>query len=306
MKKETKTNKVESPDEVRKEEVETYLPPPPPSKGIIVGVDCHPDTFTAAEIKGTTVHNAQHIGTRGEMTLDNFLTWAQKNFTREDLFLMEAGSNSFELHRLLTDAGLRALVLESAHVGRHAKTYADNDAIAAQRIAMVFLGTKAPCVWVPDEQTRQRRELLHLYTRSVKQDTESTNALKGYLNQYTVRIGKRDIRSEKTHAWIMAQRNWSPLQENILEDHICQILAARQRRKKATRLIAVEACNDPRILALMSLLGIGLINAFALLATIGDISRFASPRKLAQRGRDEKKPPGSSQSKPATTLGCWP
>ena len=281
MKKENKPTKPESPDEARRAEAEIFLPPPPPSKGIIVGLDCHPDTYTAATFKGTTVHNAQHLQTLGDMSLEGLLRWAEKTLSRNDLVLMEAGANSFELHRRLAALGIRSLVLESCHVGKHAKTYADNDAIAAKRIAMVFLGTKAPCVWVPDEQTCQRRELLHLYNRSVKQDTESTNALKGYLNQYSIRLGKLSIYSERTHDWIMEQRNWSDLQQNILADHFEQVRAARQRRKQALRHIAQEAANDAKILALMGLLGIGLVNAFALVATIGEISRFASPRKLA-------------------------
>ena len=43
-KKETQT----PPEEGRLERHETYLAPPPPSKGRIIGLDCHPDTFTAA------------------------------------------------------------------------------------------------------------------------------------------------------------------------------------------------------------------------------------------------------------------
>lgn len=266
---------------MRWSEVEIFSPPPPPTKGKIIGVDCHPDTFTAAVFKGVTVHQAKRLQAKGDMSLADFLSWAEENFTQKDLFLMEAGSNSFEVHRRLAALGLRALVLESAHVGKHAKSYADNDAIAAERIAMVFLGTKAPCVWVPDDQTCQWRELLHFYTRRVKQDTECTNALKGYLNQYTVRMGKRSVYDEKTHEWIMRKREWSPLQCKILEGHFDQVRLTKLRRKQAFRLIAVEVGNEPRMLALMSLLGIGLVNAFALIATIGEVHRFANPRKLA-------------------------
>ena len=39
---------------------------------------------------------------------------------RDDLFLMEAGSNSFEIHRRLLSLGLRAVVMESCHVGNPA------------------------------------------------------------------------------------------------------------------------------------------------------------------------------------------
>ena len=57
------------------------------------------------------------------MSLEVLMKWAGKEFTREDLFLMEAGSNSFEIARRLAALGLRAVVMESAYVGKRAKDY---------------------------------------------------------------------------------------------------------------------------------------------------------------------------------------
>jgi len=111
--------------------VETYLAPPPPSKGKIIGLDCHPDTFTAAFFVGQTPHDARKIGSRENLSLDALLKWAAAELTPQDIILMEAGSNSFELCKRLGNLGLKACVLESCHVGKHAKTYADNDKMAA-------------------------------------------------------------------------------------------------------------------------------------------------------------------------------
>jgi lysophospholipase L1-like esterase len=111
--------------------VETYLAPPPPSKGKIIGLDCHPDTFTAAVFAGQTPHDARKIGSRENLSLEALLKWAAAELTPQDIILMEAGSNSFELCKRLGNLGLKACVLESCHVGKHAKTYADNDKMAA-------------------------------------------------------------------------------------------------------------------------------------------------------------------------------
>jgi hypothetical protein len=46
------------------------------------------------------------------------------------------------------------------------------------------------------------------------------------------------------------------------------------------RLIGQEICAEPLMLRCMKLLGIGTINAFALLAVIGDVRRFDRPEKL--------------------------
>ena len=279
--KQNKQTKKKTPDGARRGvPVETYKAPPPPSKGSIIGIDCHPDSFTAAVFRGSTPHDARHLCTRGDMDLDGLLAWAREEFGGRDLFLMEAGSNSFEICRRLGELGLRCVVLESGHVGYHAKKYADNDKIAAARIAKVYLAGDAPCVWVPDEVTRVRRELLHAYQRAVASHTETTNSLKGYLNQMTIRPGRRNLSAAKTREWIASQRGWDALQQAILDDHYKQIDLAAERRKTLGRHIAREVASEPRMLGLMGLLGIGLINAFALVAIIGDAGRFDTPRRL--------------------------
>lgn len=246
-----------------------------------MGLDCHPDTFTAAVFRGSTPHDARKLASRADMTLEGLLAWAGKEFGREDLFLMEAGTNSFEIHRRLLAMGLRAVVLESCHVGKHAKTYADNDKMAAARIALVYLAGNAPCVWVPDTLTCQRRELLHAYQCAVQADTAALNSLKSYLCQFGVRLGKRDAGCPKTEAWTGRQRDWSELQAGLLADHFDNIRFQAQRRKRMLRQIAAQASAEPLMLRCMKLLGIGLVNAFALVAVIGDVRRFERPEKLS-------------------------
>ena len=259
---------------------ESYLAPPPPKKGKIIGIDCHPDIFTAAVYKGTCLQNAEKLSLKVDLSLDQLLTWIEEKFTHDDLFLMEAGSNSFELYRRIIALGHKALVLESAHVGKQASIYADNDKIAASRIAKVYLIGEAPCVWVPDEQTIQRRQLLHAYQRAVVNRTKSTNALKGFINQFAIRLGKRTATNPKTHTWILQQKEWSPLQREILAGHFGEINLADGQRKSFSRAIAREMTTETEMLKLMSILGIGVINAFALVAIIGDIKRFDTPKKL--------------------------
>jgi transposase len=171
-------------------------------------------------------------------------------------------------------------VLESCHVGKHAKTYADNDKMAAARIALVYLAGNAPCVWVPDEQSRERRELLHAYRKAVDDHTAATNSIKSYLNGRGIRLGKHSLDDKTTSQWILDQADWSVLQKNILAEHLANITESKERRKRLYRLIAAEIADDPTMMRCMKVLGVGIVSAFALLAVIGDIGRFHSPEKL--------------------------
>jgi len=259
---------------------ESYLAPPPPRRGKIIGLDCHPDTFTAAVFVGQTPHDARKIGSRENLTMEVLLEWAGQELSAQDIILLEAGSNSFEVCQRLGSLGLRACVLESCHVGKHAKTYADNDKMAAARIALVYLAGNAPCVWVPDEQSRERRELLHAYNKAVSDHTAATNSLKAYLNGQGIRLKGRSPEAKETPLWVLQQRDWSALQQQIVGEHFGAIIQCKERRQRLYRLMAEQISGEPLMLRAMKVLGVGIVSAFALLAVIGDIRRFERPEKL--------------------------
>jgi len=260
---------------------ETYLAPPPPKDGHLIGVDAHPDTFTAAVFTGQSVHDARKIGTRDNLSLEAFLAWAARDCSAKDLFLLEASANSFEVVNRLHALHRRAVVLESAFVAEHAGKFEDNDRLAAARIALVYLGNRVPCVWVPDEQTRQWRELLNAYTKAVSEHTAAGNALKGYLNEQGIRLGKRTPSQPATRAWVDDRRRWSPVQKQLLEEAFSGLRESQARRDRLRRLVTEEVSRHSLMLRTLKLMGIGTINAFATLAVIGDVRRFATSDKLA-------------------------
>src|ERR1700689_4590985 len=57
---------------------EFYTAPAPPADGRIIGLDCHPDTFTAAVFRGSTPHDARKLNTRENLSLQALLAWVAK------------------------------------------------------------------------------------------------------------------------------------------------------------------------------------------------------------------------------------
>jgi transposase len=261
-------------------EAETYQAPPPPSEGKVVSLDCHPDTFTAAAYEGRTPHEARKLEERNDIGLEALEEWLSANFDRRDIVLMEAGSNSFEVARRLMSRGLRVCVLESRHVGKFARDHSDNDRMAAERIAMAYLAGGAPCVWLPDEETRRRRDMLSLYLTAVKRHNAASNTYKDYLNTRGVRLAKRKAEDQATFEWVLARRDWTPAERELLSIHWSELRHAEELRRRMNKMICREVWEDAAMLALMKLLGIGPVNAFALVAIIGEVRRFATPAKL--------------------------
>lgn len=247
----------------------------------VIGLDLHPDTFTAVLVEGRTPAEAIRLGQWDKVPNGRLVAWACKHTTSEDLFLLEASGNSFHIVRELAKAGRRAKVLESHHLGKLKEAHANNDKISALRIAKAYLAGTAREVWVPDEQTQQRRECLAAYQKAVAQCTRARNSLRSYLSDQGVRLERINWNDlPKLRLRIELGGPWTPHQKLLLEDKLGQVQHAQEQRARWHRHIATEVLHDPRLLNLVRLCGIREILAYALGALVADIDRFATPKKL--------------------------
>ena len=111
----------------------------------VIGLDAHPDTFTAALLRGPTPAAAVVERTFNKVPMRQLQKWAAKHTTAEDLIVLEASGNSFQVVRALAALDRQAQVLESCHLGKLKEAHANNDKISAVRIGKAFLaGTAKP------------------------------------------------------------------------------------------------------------------------------------------------------------------
>src|SRR5216117_938690 len=73
--------------------------PKPPIQGRVVGFDCHPDTFTAALLQGQTPAEAIVQKVFNKVPLSQLSSWAKKHLSPNDVIVLEASGNSFEVAR---------------------------------------------------------------------------------------------------------------------------------------------------------------------------------------------------------------
>ena len=251
----------------------------------IIGMDSHPDTFTAAIVEGSTPASALVKKTFDRVPNDRLESWAKKNTTEQDLIVLEASGNSFQIVRTLRKLGRTAEVLESGHLGKLKEGHANNDKISAVRIAKAYLAGTAKKVWVPDEKTQQRRDWFHAHQKAVKRTTQMRNRVISYLSDNGVRLPKGTrLASDATQAGkqIREARTWSEQQGQVMEIMLSELQHAEQQRAKWRSLIACEVSSDPVLLSLMRLCGVRVMIAFALGAIIGDVKRFAGPKALVK------------------------
>jgi transposase len=249
----------------------------------VIGFDSHPDTFTSAILRGSTPLAAVVEKTFDKVPLSRLGSWAQKHTTKNDLIVLEASGNSFHVVRVLAKINRKALVLESGHLGKLKEGHANNDKISAVRIGKAYLSGTAKTVWVPDLKTQERRDLLHIHRKAVKRTTQMRNRLQSFLSDNGVRLKKGTrLTQPETSDKIRIAHDWLPRQWQLIEGMLMELQHAEQQRAHWRSLIAQEVLADPLLLSIVRLCGVREMVAFALGAVVGDIKRFAHPKKLVK------------------------
>jgi len=250
----------------------------------VIGLDAHPDSFTAALIRGPSPAAALVEKTFNKVPLGQLQSWAKKHTSAEDLIVLEASGNSFQVVRTLAAVERRALVLESCHWGKLKEAHANNDKISAVRIGKAYLAGTAKEVWVPDAQTQERRDWFHAYRKATKRTTQMHARVRSYLSDNGVRLKKNSGLTEvgRVEEQLRQARPWSPRQWQVIEILLLELRHADQQRNHWRSLIAQEVLADPELLSIVRLCGVREMVAFALGAFVGDIKRFADPKKLVK------------------------
>jgi len=251
----------------------------------VIGLDAHPDSFTAAVLRGCTPAQAWTQKVFNQVPLAQLQSWARKHTTPNDLLVLEASGNSFHLVRVLAALGRRALVLESTQLGKLKEAHANNDKISAVRIGKAYLAGTAKEVWVPDPKTQERRDWFHAHQKAVRRSTQMRNRLLSYLNDHGVRLKKGThlvLEPELAEQQLRQSADWSFRQWQVIQGMLMELRHAEEQRRHWRSLIAQEVAGDPVLLSLIRLCGVRDLVAFALGAIIGDIQRFAEPRKLVK------------------------
>ena len=246
-----------------------------------VGLDTHPDVFTAAILAGTDAATARALTTSPSLPLPELEAWVKKHTTPDDQIVLEASGNSFEISRRLAALGRPVQVLESRRVGQVATSYCAHDKGDAIKIARIWLSGLARVVWTPDETTQLRRDLLHRYKRAVTDDTRCRNRVRCFLSDRRVRLPKGTrLTLRSTQEQILQDPRWSPLQRSLLQGLFGDMQHAHVRRVELRRTLTEEVLTDPTLRSLVRLFGISEVLAFAVGAIVGDIHRFRTAKQL--------------------------
>lgn len=247
----------------------------------VIGLDAHPYLFTAAALAGADALQAKMEWCVDRVDLRRLEPILKKHTRPGDVVVLEASGNSFAVAERLAKIGLYPVVLESQAVGKVGKAYCATDKIDAIKIARVYLSGLAHEVWRPDAQAAERREVFFGHRNAVGDSVRERNRIWAFLNQQCVKRPK-GLRLAAPSALdnLLALHTWTETQRWLLSEMVEAFQKAEARRKRFRARIAEEVTSDSSILGMVRLMGIREQVAFALSAFIGNVGRFATPKKL--------------------------
>jgi transposase len=238
-----------------------------------VGLDVHRDFCEVAIVEQGRVRSAGRVPTTPDA-----LTLFGESLGPAAEVVLEATANALPIARLLRPHVARVVLTEPSAV--HESGAAKTDKIDARALAKLLASGFAGEVWAPDEETAALRRLLSRRRQLVKQRTREKNQVHAVLmRNLEPRPPMSDLFGPKGRGWL-AERPLPEPEREMVEgclrhlDFLDQELAALDR-SVSRRVLASE-----EMLRLLQLPGVSAVTAATLMAAIGDISRFPTPRHL--------------------------
>jgi transposase len=199
-------------------------------------------------------------------------------------FCYEAGPTGYGLHRQITGLGFECVVVAPSLIPKRPGDRVKTNRRDAIGLAKLLRADELTAVWVPDERHEAMRDL----TRARETAMLDLRTKRQHVSAFLLRLERPYPEGKKTWSkahmsWIASQKLDYPEHRIVLEEMMLAVRQAQERLERLAQAIAAavpEWSLAPVVTALMAMRGIDLIAAATLLAEIGDLSRFQTPREL--------------------------
>src|SRR3954452_22997159 len=241
-----------------------------------IGIDVHRDFCEVAIAEGGSVRTAGRVASEPEA-----LALLARSLGPDEEVAIEATANAVAIARII-EPHVRRVVLANPKAVREKARRAKTDRIDAKLLARLLAVGFLDEVWTPDDRTQTRRRLITRRCALVRARTRAKNQVHAVLARNLLgRPPVTDLFGGKGRAWLAAQIVGLPLEEGLSgEGSLRQGDLLAGGLEQLDLILGADALSDPDALRLMTIPGVSVVTAIALLAAIGDIGRFATPRQL--------------------------
>lgn len=214
-----------------------------------------------------------------KVEMSRFRGWAAANLRPGDAVVIETTTNVWDIYDIVAPLVTRVVVAHAAAARQIAEARVKTDTEDLKRLLRLLIADIVPAVWVPPAHVRELRGLISYRNRLVKTSTMARNRLHSLVHRHNLPLPKGQLTDP---AW------WDCQPLSALEKmQARQDLALLERLEQSKAELETELAKmslgktwGKSAAHLLQLPGLGLIVTMTVLAAIGDITRFESPKCL--------------------------
>jgi transposase len=199
-----------------------------------------------------------------------------KKLSKEDVVVVEATGNASSVAGVITPHVKRVVIANPKQVRVIAHAKIKTDTIDASVLAQLYASGFLPEVWIPDEPTQALRRQVTI----VRQRSRLKNIIQSILHSHLIpSCPHADLCGASGRAWLFHQV--LPEDERLaVERHLREFDRLGEDLKVVERDLARSALADEAVKRLMTIPGVDMIVALAIVAAIGHVGRFEQSQKL--------------------------
>jgi transposase len=238
------------------------------------GLDIHKQYFVAVGVnrEREVVFGPQRVS---NSELDE---WASRVLTRQDAVVFEMTTNTYIFYDSLLPHVHSILVVHPPNVSLVTKVAVKTDKKAALALAQLHAAGLLTGVWIPPQDVRDLRALVARREKLVRLSTKAKNSLHSILHRHHLEAIENPFSPDQRSWW--ENLPLSSTEQLLVRSDLDMLEFARNQVQQVEEYLKVKSAQDERIPLLVQLPGVAMLTAVAILAAIGDISRFPNAKKL--------------------------
>lgn len=243
-----------------------------------IGLDVHKHYITVAGM-----NQAQEMVLRPRnVEMSRFKKWAEENLRDTDEVVLEATTNTWDVYDTVVPVVKRVVVAHPAEVKQIANARVKTDNQDVNRLIRLLIADLVPQVWVPPMEVRELRALLSYRWRLVKMATAIQNRLHSLLHRHNIQAPDGKVDTGENREW-WEKLELSPLETLRWQQELQSLRMVREQIGEVEKELGCLSTSESwskQAVHIMQLPGVGIVVAMTILAAIGDIQRFESPKQL--------------------------
>jgi transposase len=208
--------------------------------------------------------------------------YLQKKVPQETYAVLEATRNWPFMYDLLNEHVHKVDLVHAKGVRAIANAAVKTDQIDASTLAHLARMNYIPKAYAASKEIRDLRQLLRHREWMVNQRSKAKNRIHAVLAAYNLVYPVTDLfgTSGREYLQEVMETELRPSARQVVEDHLAMIDHLTERIHALEKSISLNEKQDHIVKLLKSMPGVGRLIALILLAEVGDINRFHSPKSL--------------------------